>query len=370
MPPLRIERFNDNGRHPNKFIAFIKEHPRSSPSDKTRALGILNRVAAIVYPIMKDNGLQVTTLEEHPFNDSYAGINYNAGECIGLVLRTRNGGWTPESFVVSVMLHELSHITNMHHAAPFWRTLAQYRARMTELRQRGYTGEGFYSRGQTTGGQQEEEIQPEELPRHICGGATRRVRRSRTGRPQKKLKTGVKLGGDLELRKRLDGGKSKATPRIVNSKRGQELRASAAELRFSAQVSQEFEYDEFKDDEDDATRERLSDETKELKQSLLPYKPIKEEKRDMTNSDEIPVKEEIVISDTEDEMPGNGQIDGENTIGVECSVCTLRNETNICAGCGNLLSAREMGWKCRNCPEDYRNPPDSTTCALCGEKPP
>lgn len=284
MPPLRVQRFNDNGRHPNPLISFIKEDKRSSPSDQKRALAVLSRVAAIVYPIMKANGLQVTSLEEQPYNNLWAGMNWNAGECIQLVLRTAHGGWVPDSFVVSVMLHELSHCTNMHHAGPFWRTLGQYRAEMAKLKERGYTGEGFWSRGITLNGESNTaSIDTTELPRNVCGGAGSRRRVTR--HKPKKIKLGEKLGGDVALRARLDGGKSRATPRVVKSKRGRELRASAAEIRFSSQVTESLEDVEEEwegkadkyDDEGDATKGLLDDEYKELRQSLLPYKPVKRE---------------------------------------------------------------------------------------------
>ncbi|ORY77414.1 WLM domain-domain-containing protein [Protomyces lactucae-debilis] len=248
MPlPLRVERFNDHGRHPNKLIAFIKQRQTASPADQKKALDLLNRVAAFVYPIMKANGLQVTSLEEHEFNPEYAGINYNAGECIGLVLRTKSGQWMPESFVVSVMLHELSHVTNMHHARPFWQQLNKYQADSARLRAKGYTGEGFWGQGNVLGSGELQGLggigQGEDLPRTICGGSRKRrvYRRKTTTGKRKRGKQfgegGAKLGGDTDLRNMLDGGKSKATPRVVNSKRGKELRASAAEMRFSQQVS-------------------------------------------------------------------------------------------------------------------------------------
>lgn len=419
MPPLRVERFNDNGRHPNKLISFIKQDPKTSAEEQRRALNILNRVAAIVYPIMKDNGLQVTSLEEHAYNDQWAGMNWNAGECIQLVLRTAGGGWTPENFVVSVMLHELSHCTNMNHARPFWKTLGTYRTHMDQLRQKGYTGEGFWSKGRQVGTGETDSnasVDPNDLPRTICGGASqgRRFRKKRRRQPtSKKIKPGEALGGDLELRKRLDGGKSKATPRVVKSKRGKELRASAAELRFSAQLAEQYKTEEQDEslegsgddleevenkpnwkyeDEDETTQKLLNQELSQLRQTTLPFKPVAESSSGPHVKAESPVsiKEVLEIhSDTSDDstqdisdhepdiMPGNGTVDGESRIsdGITCPVCTLQSvrTADICDGCETLLHPSiggESGWRCdsTDCATGYINHPDRGTCGLCSRK--
>ena len=117
---MPAQRFNDHGLHPNPHISFISPIKTQSSENKERALGILRRVAAMVNPVMKSHGLAVTALDEFPFNDSFAGRNWNAGESVELVLRTRKGGWVNERFVLAVMLHELAHIKHMNHAAPFW----------------------------------------------------------------------------------------------------------------------------------------------------------------------------------------------------------------------------------------------------------
>lgn len=436
MPPLRVERFNDHGRHPNRFISFIKEDRRVTTKDEqTRAVGILNRVAAIVYPIMKENGLQITTLEEHPFNDSYAGINYDAGDCIGLVLRTAHGGWVPETFVLSVLLHELSHCTNMHHAGPFWKTLGVYRIRMAQLRESGYTGEGFWRKGILLGSGDTTSLASvqSELPKAICGGAfkgsrfpRRRKKRAPGERAQKAVKTGHQLGGDIEIRKRLDGGKSKATPRVVKSKRGQELRATAAELRFSAQLTQQFpdkkeeesDSDELDsdavpqwkyEDEDEGTQKLLHDEIKEemqiLKQSKLNFTPVSKGVRAEDSAATTPTLEEVVkqepevieLFDSSEELDTPSEvddarreqdavpfmqdplsslarsIDGEfcapdSTI---CQICTFASPPSavFCGGCGTLRKADQGAWICQSidCTAvNYRNHRDSLICSLCG----
>lgn len=421
MTHLRVERINDHGRHPNKLISFIKEDRRTTTEvEQQQALGVLNRVAAIVYPIMKDNGLQITTLEEHPFNDSYAGINYDAGDCIGLVLRTAHGGWVPEVFVLSVMLHELSHCTNMHHAAPFWKTLGLYRTHMAQLRAKNYTGEGFWRNGIVLGSGDSTSLATTEadMPKSLCGGAYRGNPRRRKRKPMarntkavKKEKPGQKLGGDLEIRKLLDGGKSKAAPRVVKSKRGQELRASAAEMRFSAQLTGQSEgsgedvdeYEESLDnkvkwkveDEDKVTQDLLKDELKteltSLRQSRLEFPVVstpalarvKSEMQesvigssaaapttfDLTNTDDS------LTEDEDDRVPiDNRNVDGEaNHIdGKRCVICTFSSPpgARTCEGCGTQIYKTSNTWQCLlpECNAEFLNHVDSAICGLCGQK--
>lgn len=439
MPPLRVYRFNDNGRHPNAFISFIKPHASNDGADRRRAQSILSRCAAAVYPIMKAHGLQVTSLEEQPFNDSWAGMNWNAGECISLVLRTRDGGWVPERFVLAVLLHELSHCTNMHHARPFWATLAGYKREMAALTARGYTGEGFWGGGKVLGSGDSSSLadgadDAELLPRSLCGGTGRRRTRTRrrrvvpsTGRPtseaakKRKRHIGDKLGGDLALRRQLDGRATTATPTQANSRRGKDLRAAAAEARMRAstiedEVKAELDDDMYEDidvelddgvkveDEDIDTQALLK---REFRQSLLPFKPIVAVKaehgdRDAATQTDAQIKREpadaathikreprdtVELSDDETDDgealldyvtkrehdcapdPCSRPYDEDESANVRgaCPVCTCVNDAQAieCAGCGCDRSDRP-GWRCSNgCPTTYMNPIERPRCGLC-----
>lgn len=73
----------------------------------------LERIAAICNPIMKKNGLAVMSLEEYEYNTEFLGRNFNAGEVIQLVLKSRSGNWLPFKFVQMVMMHELAHCKSM-----------------------------------------------------------------------------------------------------------------------------------------------------------------------------------------------------------------------------------------------------------------
>jgi hypothetical protein len=109
--PLGFERLNERTRRPNPLINFIR--PKSGPGE-AQSKDYLERIAAIVYPVMKKHYIAVMALEEHRPNPEYLGINYNAGEVIGLVLRSRSGAWLPFRHVQRVMMHELSHCKHMN----------------------------------------------------------------------------------------------------------------------------------------------------------------------------------------------------------------------------------------------------------------
>ncbi|BFZ58357.1 hypothetical protein PYCC9005_005419 [Savitreella phatthalungensis] len=428
MPaPLRVQRFNDHGRHPNPLIGFIKTHAGVHAGERggeARARAVLDRVAAIVYPVMKANGLQVTTLEEQPFNDSWAGCNWNAGECISLVLTTKSGRNVPERFVLAVMLHELAHCTNMHHGKTFWQTLAKYRAHMAELQSKGYTGEGFWRKGKVLGSGDgdslaQAEAEEGELPRDVCAGTGRRRRRMSRGRGGRGRKRkwesqGQQLGGDLVLRNQLDGRKTKATPRQANSQRGKDLRAAAAEARLRSggtkkeesqdhikdEVDREFdeaippmalktapdddeedddeeeeEYEEVDDgkavkveDEDQETRKLLAE---ERRQTLLPFKPVNPAAQADVQTRESESAEIDLLSDTTDEEQEDQNPEDPCSrpyVEPACDVCTLTVTENdrVCPGCGSLLRDQEkLGWRC-GCSDLYVNHIDAGRCNLCG----
>jgi hypothetical protein len=115
---------------------------------------------------------------------------------------------------------------------------------MQLLIQKGYTGEGFWGRGQTLTGLSSQSMVQEFLPLQICGGTFKRFRKAK-----KQIKArmrsvpkrfaeagdGLKIGADPEKRLKLTGGKViKGKPRVAQSKRGNELRYNAALARLAA----------------------------------------------------------------------------------------------------------------------------------------
>jgi len=205
---------------------------------------------------MKKHYLSVTTLEEYEPNPEFIGRNFNNGEVIQLVLRSKSGGWVPFNFVQMVMMHELAHNVHMNHGKGFWAERNKFSNELRELWAKGYTGEGFWGNGRTLESLQavagNNAIPSQELADlHVCGGTfrSRGRKRKRVGgqqdltwkekrdkRIEKKFgKNGKALGEDEGRRMMLEVGKKGSVggkPRVANSKRGRELRAAAALSRF------------------------------------------------------------------------------------------------------------------------------------------
>ncbi|KAK6355119.1 hypothetical protein TWF696_004242 [Orbilia brochopaga] len=277
--PLGFERLNERVQRPNKNINFIK--PLEGP-DKAIAQDILERVAAIVSPIMKKHFLYVMALEEFPPNREFWGRNFNGGEVIQLVLKSpHNGMWLPMPMIQSVMLHELAHNKEMNHSRRFHKHRLGYVAELSELKSKGYTGEGFWGRGRSLHPSSDltadRPIPKEELPEELCGGVYRREKR-RKKEPKKKVDyqeqkrrriikkfgslEGNTVGADEDLRQELEKGKKpKGKPRVAGSARGRDLRAEAALKRFG-QAQKEDE--EIKKEEQDATESGSDEEDGEL----------------------------------------------------------------------------------------------------------
>jgi len=261
--PIGIQRLNQRHQHPTPHIVFIK--PLSGPAEKV-AHEFLSRVAAICHPIVRDNHLSVTTLEEFPHNNEFIGRNFNAGECIQLVLKFRTGAWLPFRSVVMVMMHELAHNAQMNHSKAFWKVRNEYATQMKFLWQKGYTGEGVWGPGRNLfsgeiidgGGA----FPDGDMPEHLCGGTYRSRRRKRrrlekdgqelTWKDKQERRiakkfgvNGVSLGDDEAERRYLEKGKvTAAKPKVAGSKRGRELRAAAALARFGQEKSAPVKHDD------------------------------------------------------------------------------------------------------------------------------
>ncbi|KIW02850.1 uncharacterized protein PV09_05905 [Verruconis gallopava] len=277
--PLGFERLNERVSRPNKLINFLRPLPGSTAPT---AQEFLERIAAQCYPVMKANGIAVMTLEEYPWNTEFIGRNFNAGEVIQLVLRSKSGAWLPFRHVQLTMMHELAHCKEMNHSRAFWRVRNQYANEMRELWAKNYSGEGLWGRGQSLeSGRFMSAPMPDqsEMPEHMCGGTYRRRGRKRkrtgdsegprNGNPQlsyaerkqrrihKKFEEpagkGVTLGDDESVRVKLESGKkAKGKPRVAGSNRGRELRAAAALARLEqAKKESETKSDDTESDTED-----------------------------------------------------------------------------------------------------------------------
>ncbi|KAL0259891.1 hypothetical protein SLS55_005632 [Diplodia seriata] len=256
--PLGFERLNERASRPNALINFIKPLPGSGAATAER---ILNRVAARCYPIMKANHIAVMALEEYAPNPEFVGRNFNAGEVIQLVLKSRDGRWLSVKQVEMVMMHELAHCKQMNHSRFFWGVRDAYAAELRGLWAKGYTGEGLWGRGRELEGGgvvNEDELVDIVDVESLCGGTyrSRGRKRGRGGKEKPQLSYaerrqrrilkkfgagGTALGADDTVKSELEDGKKtkgKGKPRVANSARGRELRAAAALARFD-QVKEE-----------------------------------------------------------------------------------------------------------------------------------
>ncbi|KAI4842007.1 WLM-domain-containing protein [Aureobasidium sp. EXF-8845] len=251
---LGFERINERVKRPNTLINFIK--PLEGP-DKALAQDFLERVAAICYPIMKENHIVVMALEEYKPNPEFIGRNFNAGEVIQLVLKApHTNQWLPFKHVQMVMMHELAHCKQMNHSRDFWKVRNAYADELKVLWDKAYTGEGLWGKGQSliTGLYMHNHMpKAANAPASLCGGTFRssggRKRRRKEDVPkityaerqQRRIAkkfgvNGVALGDDEGIRAKLESGqkasKPAVKPRVAGSKRGRELRAAAALARF------------------------------------------------------------------------------------------------------------------------------------------
>jgi hypothetical protein len=89
-----------------------------------------------------------------PSNRSLLGLNYNKGMKISLTLRYHGDQtcFLPLEELVDTMLHELSHNIWGPHDSNFHRLWDELRDEYDILRYKGYTGEGFLSKGRKLGG--------------------------------------------------------------------------------------------------------------------------------------------------------------------------------------------------------------------------
>jgi len=292
--PLNTLRLNHQASsHPNERIVFIKPIPRP-PSDKDdydRAELMLKAIAAQCLPIMKDHYLSVTTLEEHEPNPEFIGRNFNNGEIIQLVIRSKSGAWLPLNMIQMVMMHELAHNTHMNHGKGFWQARNLYAGEMRQLWSKGYTGEGLWGQGRALGTLEQvignNLIKSDELADlPLCGGTFRSRRKKRKAkgpdltwkekrdkRIERKFgKNGTALGEDedqrlrLEINKKGGGGSLGSKPRVAQSKRGRELRAAAALARFGTNKKEveQLETAVKKEEEDNETESESGEEYEEL----------------------------------------------------------------------------------------------------------
>ncbi|GAA5950040.1 hypothetical protein JCM3765_004173 [Sporobolomyces pararoseus] len=251
--PVGHERINAREQDPNPNITFIRSLPEYPNHEQ--ALHLLKSLAAQFKPIMKEWGFGVNSLVEYEPNDTFAGRNWNGGEVIEIVLRRKTGEFLPWNFLLYVMCHELAHIREMSkpfvfdfnfnslpnllvantlltsssgvdHSHYFQNVNKQIRQALSTLRQKGYTGDGFYGTGRTLIPDyqgNDARLATDEIPTYTCGGALKKVRRRRprvpnpdsTSKPRRARGSAVTLGTtgrQTALKKKAGGRVTKKLP--------------------------------------------------------------------------------------------------------------------------------------------------------------
>ncbi|RSH84144.1 uncharacterized protein EHS24_005647 [Apiotrichum porosum] len=163
-------KINTRDADPNHFITFIRVLDKFR--DKDVAESILKAVAAQTKPIFQHRYMQCITLEEAKHNNVWVGLNTNHGQRIQLVLRRPNGSFYPLPFIMSVMCHEMAHITHMNHRKDFQELNAAIKKDVAQLQSKGYYGDGFWSNGKRLGDSVpmgSDGLDRTSLPEHVCG---------------------------------------------------------------------------------------------------------------------------------------------------------------------------------------------------------
>ncbi|WEW58798.1 hypothetical protein PRK78_004266 [Emydomyces testavorans] len=311
---------------------FEYQHDKHRPRE-AEALTILRKVASIVKPIMRQRSWKVTTLcEFYPAQANLLGLNINQVEKICLRLRCpfNETQFVPFEQVVDTMLHELCHIVHGPHHQQFHALWNQLRFEYEQLRNKGYTGEGFLSEGHRLGGKR---VPINEVRRRIRAAAEKR-RVLSAGSGQRLGGTPVLRGADMrkviadaaERRKKVTEGCASGT------KQGQKLADEVSQKGFKTKA-----------EEDDANERAIMEAYIEL---------IQKEEREKYGSSYVPpsaANPAGTRSSGPDPIPDSGEpkptSDLESVTGDDethgdvwsCPICTLVNPSMFlcCDACGS-----------------------------------
>ncbi|KIW20190.1 hypothetical protein PV08_00765 [Exophiala spinifera] len=194
--------------HPSELDPLVDEFQHLSDKSRPReALQMLQKIASMVKPIMRQRNWRVGVLTEfYPREANLLGLNINGGEKIRLRLRHAGDDtqFLPFESVLDTMLHELCHIVHGPHNQAFNALWDKLRDEHEALLRKGYTGEGFLGKGNRLGGRR---IPMTEIRRQARAAAERRRDLSKG--------SGQRLGGQG----------------IVRGQNAREIIAAAAEKR-------------------------------------------------------------------------------------------------------------------------------------------
>ena len=163
---------------------------------KDQALQIIKKAASMVKPIMRKRGWRVGVLEEFlPDEANLLGLNINRTQRILIRLRYHNDPslFRPWEDIMDTLLHELCHIVWGPHDHKFHGLWNELRDEHMSLVRKGYSGEGFLTKGQKLGGAR---VPVDELRRRARAAAEARSKLSKTREPSH----GNRVGGKPVLR--------------------------------------------------------------------------------------------------------------------------------------------------------------------------
>lgn len=236
-PASRHQPLKPTTHHGNDSIRQVTQLKRKERSEE--ALDILNKVASLVKPIMKKHSFKVGILcEFFPKDGRLLGLNVNHGSKICLRLRSASNdrNFLPMESILGTMLHELTHNKHGPHDQTFYNFLNSLEDEFDRLLVSGYSGEGFYSKGQALGGPLgSSNLSPSEIRSKAAEAAVKRA-----GRHQLFAGSGKKLGGA--------NGASRSKPLHVLVREAAERRA--ADAKWCASQKMEIDPEDLGQDSD------------------------------------------------------------------------------------------------------------------------
>ncbi|KAI7903696.1 WLM domain-containing protein [Cokeromyces recurvatus] len=289
-----------------KDYKILKSKPRSE-----EALQLLKRLASQIKPILSKHQWKITNLcEFFPRNPNLLGTNVNRGWKINLRLRSHydDSKFLEYEDLLGTLLHEITHIVIGPHDARFYKLLDELKQETEALMVSGYTGEGFFSKGQKLGN-------TSNVPRYLsnqmaASAADRRLQLSKI-----MTQGGVRLGG--------------GNSQLINNMTAAQLAGFAAQKRLQDKIwcgSSSSSSDDNDDEKQEETRKR---------KSLVQHSP--KNKKSRTSAE---TNKEIIDLTSDDE-------------GWTCFRCTFLNMSThlvcqVCLSEKKTITKNDV-WSCPKC---------------------
>ncbi|KAK4689717.1 DNA-dependent metalloprotease WSS1, partial [Tremellales sp. Uapishka_1] len=216
-------RMNEREANPNEYIAFIRSLKKNK--DHEAAEAILKAVAAQTKVIMKDRFMQVGTLEESAFNRVFAGINHNHGQ-VGIMVRMTAKSTLDYRTRLKRSIWTVS--PQMNHGPKFQKLMAEIKADVKRMQDRGYFGDGFWSDGQRLADRVKmggEGLARGDFPEYICGVSAADAKKTKgPGRGPASSRTPAMVKGEASHRSGAQTERKRRAGTRTNVDMGQGMR--------------------------------------------------------------------------------------------------------------------------------------------------